>query len=391
MPAYTGTLYAVGSLVLVLRLWLRVTKQAGALGLDDAFMLGAWLAGTMFFVVTLIFAESLHIGRHVWDIPLDYFEEIALLSWLAQFSFLITGACTKISVLLFYRRLVKDTIGAMWKAAVIAAIVFTAAYTFAFMLMLIFNCNPTEAYWKSFDIKYSRKYTCVDTTVVNLLAGIFAIISDIYAVVLPMLMTRHFSLAAGQKIALNIIFSLGILVVAASAARTYYFYEVGHNSDVSPMIFNATAWSQLELQLGMVCASLPALRVFFRLARSNQGFSMNRSGQGSRGPMSVLPDDPPDDGYQLRNVETKHAKAQQTSVVAAEEETGSMSPSSTTASTRHLVKSPVVKSPVDYEAYNLEMLNKGRSRYSITGRERSDTGREPSHKFSQPAMDRLPP
>ena len=71
---------------------------------------------------------------------------------------------------------------------------------------------------------YARKYTCVDTTVVNLLAGIFSVLSDVYSVVLPLLMTRHFSLAAGQKWALNFIFSLGLLIVGASAARTYFLY-----------------------------------------------------------------------------------------------------------------------------------------------------------------------
>jgi len=179
----------------------------------------------MFTVDCFVAAIDFHIGRHVWDIPLTDFENIALLSWLAEFSFLMTGACIKISVLLFYRRLVKHTYDPRWRWAVIAAIAFTAAYSFAFLFTLIFNCNPTEAYWKSFDVMYAKSYTCVDTTFVNLLAGIFAIISDVYAVVLPCLMTRHFDLATGQKVALNIIFSLGLLVVAASAARTYYFYR----------------------------------------------------------------------------------------------------------------------------------------------------------------------
>ncbi|KAK0894169.1 hypothetical protein LTR02_012432 [Friedmanniomyces endolithicus] len=106
MPGYAGTLYAAGTLMIALRLWLRLTKQAGALGLDDALIVGAWLAGTMFTVDCFVAARDFHIGRHVWDIPLTDFENLALLSWLAEFSFLITGACIKISVLLFYRRLV---------------------------------------------------------------------------------------------------------------------------------------------------------------------------------------------------------------------------------------------------------------------------------------------
>ncbi|KAK3115282.1 hypothetical protein LTR53_005553 [Teratosphaeriaceae sp. CCFEE 6253] len=344
----------------------------------------------MFTAVCFIFAIDYHIGRHVWDIPLTDFKQLALLSWLAEFSFLVTAACIKISVLLFYRRLVKDTVDPRWKWAVIAAIGFTAAYSIAFMFMLIFNCNPTEAYWKSFDIMYSRNYTCVDTTVVNLLAGIFAVISDVYSVVLPCLMTRHFSLAAGQKLALNIIFSLGILVVAASAARTYYLYEVGHNPDVSPMIFNATAWSQLELQLAIVCASLPALRVFFRKYLSGpatQAFSFNRSApsqQGSRAPFSEIHTGP--DDFERGLSQSRQLKqSNETAVVAIEEEAVSTSPLSTAASTRHLVKSPT-----DYEEYNLQVLSKSRSRYSLTNKP-DGLRREASHRLSRPVPDTLPP
>ncbi|KAK0290703.1 hypothetical protein LTR35_000135 [Friedmanniomyces endolithicus] len=345
----------------------------------------------MFTIDCFVAAIDFHIGRHVWDIPLTDFENLALLSWLAEFSFLITGASIKISVLLIYRRLVKDTYDPRWRWAVIAAIAFTAAYSIAFLFSLIFNCNLTEAYWKSFNVMYAKSYICVDTTFVNLLAGIFAIISDVYAVVLPCLMTRHFNLATGQKVALNIIFSLGLLVVAASAARTYYVYEVGHNPDFSPMIFNAQAWSQLELQLGIICASLPALRVLFRrylAGPTSQAFSFSRSAQSSRGPMSVLPGDPPDDQYQLGEVRVKHEKQfDVTTVAAVEEEKRAVPPVSTAASTRHLVHSPA-----EYEAYDLDVLMQGRNRYSVTGRPHADTiGRKASHRLSQPVPEHLPP
>ena len=64
-----------------------------------------------------------------------------------------------------------------------------------------------------------------DTTVVNLLAGVFAAISDLYSVVLPCGMTYHFDLPTRQKVALNLIFCMGLLVVASSGVRTYFLYR----------------------------------------------------------------------------------------------------------------------------------------------------------------------
>ena len=74
--------------------------------------------------------------------------QLAEYSWLAEFSFLVTGCCTKISVLLFYRRLVGGTYSRSWHWAVVGAILFTAAWSIALILTLFFNCTPTEAYWK---------------------------------------------------------------------------------------------------------------------------------------------------------------------------------------------------------------------------------------------------
>ena len=225
MPIYASVWYGISTLLIALRLWLRVLKQAGGLGLDDYLLAFAWVGSSMFTTCLILSTTAYDADRHAWDIPLQNFEKIALLAWLAQFSWLVTGAATKISVLCFYRRLVAGTYSRRWKWAVIAAIVFTAGWTLAFLLMLVFNCNPTDEYWKAFDLEWRREYTCLDTTVVNLLAGVFAVASDVYAVALPCVMTRHFELPRRQKVALNLIFCMGLLVVAASGVRTYFMYR----------------------------------------------------------------------------------------------------------------------------------------------------------------------
>jgi hypothetical protein len=137
--------------------------------------------------------------------------------------FLISAASGKISVLLFYRRLVVQTISRYWVWTIVAAIVFTLSYSVAFILTLFFNCSPTEAYWKSFNPHYQEDYSCVDTKAVNLLAGIFSAVSDLYSVILPScIVAQNLRLATSQKIGLNIVALLGLLTVGASGARTYW-------------------------------------------------------------------------------------------------------------------------------------------------------------------------
>lgn len=178
----------------------------------------------MFTAVTIVYVTWAQGDRHIWDISPGKREPLALCLWLAEFAFLVCGGFTKVSVLLFYRRLVEGTYSKLWKWLVLFAIGFTIAYTIAFCIMLLINCTPTEAYWRAFDPVYAttQSYTCLDTKIINTLAGVFAAASDLYAVALPCMITWHFSVPKAQKIALNVIFCLGLLVVAASGVRTYY-------------------------------------------------------------------------------------------------------------------------------------------------------------------------
>lgn len=178
----------------------------------------------MFTIVTMVYTQWAQGDRHVWDITPDKRSNAVLCMWLGQFFFLLCGGCTKVSILFFYRRLVEGTYSKRWNWLVWFAIGFTIAYTIAFCIMLCVNCSPTESYWMAFDIKYAltEEFTCLDTSVINIMAGVCAAISDLYAVALPCIITWHYAIPKRQKIALNIIFSLGFVVVAASGVRTYW-------------------------------------------------------------------------------------------------------------------------------------------------------------------------
>ena len=79
-----------------------------------------------------------------------------------------------------------------------------------------------DAYWRAFNPGCSEKFTCVDTTVINLIAGIFAMAGDLYAIMLPFVITRHLHISRKARLALDVLFSTGLVVVAISGVRTYF-------------------------------------------------------------------------------------------------------------------------------------------------------------------------
>ena len=124
-----------------------------------------------------------------------------------------------------------------------------------------------------------------------------SIASDLYSVLLPCIMLRKFDAPRRQKIGLNVIFSLGLIAVAAGSVRTYYLEKVGHSVDLTWDGYDVLVWAQLETQLSLICASAPALRVFFRTYLTNplRVFSARSdSRQTSRRESKRLPDESSD-------------------------------------------------------------------------------------------------
>jgi len=275
-----------------------MSTKSTRLTLVKALLLPGWLCSIAFTVFALLSTERYGSGTHTWDVPMTLYVPLAFMGWCAEVFYLASTGFTKCSILLFYRRLTKGTYNMRWKYAIWTAITFTAAYSLAFIFLLIFSCSPTAAYWKSFNPYWKGDFHCISSKYSNVLSGAMSIASDLYSVLLPCIMLRKFDAPRRQKIALNIIFSLGLIVVAAGSVRTYYLEKVGHSVDLTWDGFDVLVWAQLETQLSLICASAPALRVFFRTYLSNplRVFSSARSDsrQTSRRASKRLPDESSD-------------------------------------------------------------------------------------------------
>jgi hypothetical protein len=66
--------------------------------------------------------------------------------------YLVSTATTKISILLFYRRLASGTISKAFQWAVYASIAFVAIYWVVFTLNLFLGCRPFRAFWMEADM-----------------------------------------------------------------------------------------------------------------------------------------------------------------------------------------------------------------------------------------------
>lgn len=156
-------------------------------------------------------------------------------AWIGELLFLPGTGCIKISVLLFYRRLVQGTYRPLWRWATWAAIACTVIYNTVFFFTLVFNCTPVDAYWKSSDPVWSatHDWSCYDSKASNYLVGSFAVVSDVYALFLPWAMTWNLEMPRKQKFGLNAVFSVSIVSIVAAGLRTKTLVKMGQVSDLT--------------------------------------------------------------------------------------------------------------------------------------------------------------
>lgn len=89
-------------------------------------------------------------------------------------------------------------------------------------------------------------------------------LTDFLVYILPLRTVIGLRLAAAQKIALLLVFSLGLLVVLAGCMRTYYIHHVVEETyDATWSGFYLWIWTAVKVNLGVICGSIPTLRPLF--------------------------------------------------------------------------------------------------------------------------------
>lgn len=128
---------------------------------------------------------------------------------------------TKISILLFYRRLAIGTISNRFIYTIYAAIAFVIAYFITFNLTLFLHCRPFESFWKQSDLKWYFKHKGSDTKKADFIctsesadliaSGIVSILQDFIAVGIPLFLFWKLRVSWRQRLALGVVFGIGIL------------------------------------------------------------------------------------------------------------------------------------------------------------------------------------
>ncbi|KAK7431322.1 hypothetical protein QQZ08_002093 [Neonectria magnoliae] len=234
-------------------------KIMGKLKMEDYFILVASVATVPYLYLHCTISD-LGFGLNIWDIqPFDDLYQLLKLFWIDQMLYSVHLYSTKISMLCFLYEIFPSR---SFRRTAMALGAFVGLSGTATLLTTGLQCLPASHNWNSWDGEHVGH--CNNLNAQTYAFGGINMFCDVAILIMPLHELYKLQVKGRQKIQLFVMFSLGIIVTVFSIIRLPFLVNLGITSNPTWEYVEVTIWSIWETELGMVCASLPAIRHLFK-------------------------------------------------------------------------------------------------------------------------------
>ncbi|KAM0717774.1 hypothetical protein Q7P37_006106 [Cladosporium fusiforme] len=263
------------------RLYCRIVLVK-SVGLDD-YLITAALSVAIALGIMNGYQVSYGTGLHGEFLPSD--PNLALIPtlqhWYAyQIVYPLALLFTKLSFLaLYWRVFTPPVLSRTW---VLATACFGTIYTLIIMLVSVFECHGDIS--KAWAITFPEG--CHDLKAYYFSTASINIATDIAILLLPIQPLTRLNVNRRKKAAIFGIFMLGGGAVIASGVRIWALWRYFYGTEITYDAVLILLWSQIEINTGIICASIPSLRPLFRRTFNNTTYSHGYHESGTSG---ILP------------------------------------------------------------------------------------------------------
>ncbi|KAK7728675.1 hypothetical protein SLS63_006536 [Diaporthe eres] len=247
IDAISYALLALSFVVIAVRFYVRTfLGDTGSVGTDDWIILATFILGIPSTLLATLGAGGYGLGRDIWTLSFDDITLFAKYFYVLQILYVIGLPMVKLSLLFFYLRVfpARPVRRVLW-----GTIVLILMYTVTFLFISIFECTPISFFWESWDgLKLHWK----------------------------------------KKVSVGLMFFVGTFVTVVSVLRLQSLMQYASSTNVTWDNTSVAIWSTIELNVGMICTSLPTLRLLAvrvwpvlngSTIRSRFGYSGSRYGR----------------------------------------------------------------------------------------------------------------
>ncbi|KAF2771064.1 hypothetical protein EJ03DRAFT_44847 [Teratosphaeria nubilosa] len=225
-------------------------------GADDTMCALALLCTIGMTVVVILANEKFGWNRHEWDVSASMVAGANKIAFVAKLMFSLAATFTRLSLIIFYFRLIKDSSMPWFRWVLHASWLWTVAVCIIFVCETIWLCVPTQAYW---ELLPKGPYRCLNEGTVMLAGGIINCVSDLLTTVLPIPIIAKLQMPLKQKIGVGVLLSLGLIVTIAGIVRTVFIWE-SLIARYDETWYSYPLWiaAAIEIDLAVICACAPS-------------------------------------------------------------------------------------------------------------------------------------
>lgn len=179
-------------------------------------------------ITSLLGTQHHGFSRHIWDVSHTSYNSAALvcstipalyaatdsvkIQWLSEGAFILSISFTKISVLLFFRRL-EPSCSVAVKRTIYGFMTFTAVAGCSDLLVLLLQCRPVKASWTILDITQSNVGNCINKQTYYPAHGLISGFSTVYTIMVPALVLQNIPMTKSQRTGLRWVSLLSLRLV----------------------------------------------------------------------------------------------------------------------------------------------------------------------------------
>ncbi|KAF2750589.1 hypothetical protein M011DRAFT_516936 [Sporormia fimetaria CBS 119925] len=284
----------VGPVWVGIRMIYKLTMTAYDIGADDYFIIATIVVGIPATIINNNFTLQNGIGKDVWRLTFEQVTNFAQFLYVLSLIYYAATGLLKMSLLAFYYRIFPGT---RIRKVIIATIVFNVLRTVSFLLVAVFQCQPIKYYWHKWDGEHEGK--CVNTNAMSWAHAAISISLDLWMLAIPLAQLVRLRLPWKKKLGVALMFCVGTFVTIVSILRLQSLVYFANSVNPTWDQFDVINWSTIEVNVGIICACMPTIRVILvRLFPKILGSTQNNTnqylhkygtggpGRESKGPMS---------------------------------------------------------------------------------------------------------
>ncbi|OAL44404.1 hypothetical protein IQ07DRAFT_250802 [Pyrenochaeta sp. DS3sAY3a] len=170
----------------------------------------------------------------------------------------------KISILMIYLRL---AVNATFERLCKGTMALLAVYQLIVIIVVPAQCRPLHKLW---DFTGEVEGHCINANAFYHATSAFHIAMDLWILVLPLKIIIRIPRPPREKIALFVIFGLGVISTIASVIRLQSLRTFTLSNDPFYDSLPINTWSMVEVNIGILCASIPTLKPLVSMAQRHR-------------------------------------------------------------------------------------------------------------------------